>query len=309
MATPFVAGTAALILSKQPTWTPAQVQADIEGTAHDVGEPGKDNEWGAGLLDGYAAVAQAAGCAGTARFPTLTEGSRAGRGERDLHDHVHPRRRRSRRRRSPRRSRLDGTGECQSRPRSPTGASLYGSTPTSTRDLLGPSGATLTQSARVAPGTTVSRAGRRRSVDADASRARTRSDPPRSPAARRLVRDRPVHRPDRSPAAPRPRRRPPRRRRLPPRRPSRPSPSTSPSVSASPSVSISPSSPRRRRLPGLALSPSPTPHRRRRPLRPRPRPCTWVTWTTSPCGSRPAGRRRSGSWWWTRRVTRCRGPS
>ncbi len=61
MATPFVAGTALLIMSKQPTWSPAQVQADIEGTAHDVGAPGKDNEWGAGLLDGYAAVAQAAG--------------------------------------------------------------------------------------------------------------------------------------------------------------------------------------------------------------------------------------------------------
>src|SRR4029077_11364595 len=71
MATPFVAGTAALIMSKQPTWTPAQVQADIEGSAHDVGAPGKDNEWGAGLIDGYAAVAQASGGAGSAPFPTL----------------------------------------------------------------------------------------------------------------------------------------------------------------------------------------------------------------------------------------------
>jgi serine protease AprX len=71
MATPFVAGTAALIMSKQPTWTPAQVMNDIEGTAHDVGAPGKDNEWGAGLVDGYAAVAQAAGGSGAAPFPTL----------------------------------------------------------------------------------------------------------------------------------------------------------------------------------------------------------------------------------------------
>jgi len=71
MATPFVAGTALLIMSKQPTWSPAQVQADIEGTAHDVGAPGKDNEWGAGLIDGYAAVAQAAGSSGAAPFPTL----------------------------------------------------------------------------------------------------------------------------------------------------------------------------------------------------------------------------------------------
>ena len=79
MATPFVAGTALLIMSKQPTWSPAQVQADIEGTAHDVGAPGKDNEWGAGLLDGYAAVAQAAGSSGTAPLPDVPQDHRLGR--------------------------------------------------------------------------------------------------------------------------------------------------------------------------------------------------------------------------------------
>src|SRR5439155_1142621 len=69
-ATPFVSGLAALLRQKQPTWTQANVRADIEGTAFDVGPPGKDNEWGAGLLDGYEAVAQAAGATGQTPFPS-----------------------------------------------------------------------------------------------------------------------------------------------------------------------------------------------------------------------------------------------
>jgi serine protease AprX len=72
MATPFVAGTAALILAKQPGWTPAQVRSAIEGTALDVGPAGKDNDWGSGLLDGYAAVATAAGGSGETPFPAHT---------------------------------------------------------------------------------------------------------------------------------------------------------------------------------------------------------------------------------------------
>ncbi len=68
-ATPFVSGVAALLREKQPAWTQAQVRSDIEGTAFDAGPPGKDNDWGAGLLDGYAAVAQAAGGSGQTSFP------------------------------------------------------------------------------------------------------------------------------------------------------------------------------------------------------------------------------------------------
>jgi serine protease AprX len=68
-ATPYVSGLAALLRQKQPAWTQADVRADIEGTAVDVGAPGKDNEWGAGLLDGYAAVAQATGGSGHTSFP------------------------------------------------------------------------------------------------------------------------------------------------------------------------------------------------------------------------------------------------
>ena len=70
MATPFVAGTAALIRELQPGWTQPDVRAAIEGTAMDVGPAGKDNDWGAGLLDGYGAVAQAANSSGSTTFPT-----------------------------------------------------------------------------------------------------------------------------------------------------------------------------------------------------------------------------------------------
>ncbi len=68
-ATPYVSGLAALLRQKQPAWTQANVRADIEGTAFDVGAPGKDDDWGAGLLDGYEAVAQAAGGSGQTTFP------------------------------------------------------------------------------------------------------------------------------------------------------------------------------------------------------------------------------------------------
>jgi serine protease AprX len=70
MATPFVAGTAALLRQLKPTWTQADVRADLEATALDVGPAGKDDDWGAGLLDGYAAVALAAGGSGQTTFPT-----------------------------------------------------------------------------------------------------------------------------------------------------------------------------------------------------------------------------------------------
>ena len=69
MATPFVAGTAALLRQLQPGWTQSQVRSAIEGTAFDAGLSGKDNDWGAGLLDAYGAVAQAAGATGSTPFP------------------------------------------------------------------------------------------------------------------------------------------------------------------------------------------------------------------------------------------------
>jgi serine protease AprX len=67
MASPFVAGTAALMLQANSTLKPAELSGMLAATARDRGPKGsggkavKDNLYGAGLLDGYAAVAQAAG--------------------------------------------------------------------------------------------------------------------------------------------------------------------------------------------------------------------------------------------------------
>ncbi len=144
MATPFVAGTALLIMSKQPSWSPAQVQADIEGTAHDVGAPGKDNEWGAGLLDGYAAVAQAAGSSGTAPLPTYhritgsvgnngTYTTQFTLGAADLGTPIAAT------------ITLDGSLHC-SLDLGPLGCLAYEWSPDLDADLLGPGGTTLTSS-------------------------------------------------------------------------------------------------------------------------------------------------------------------
>ena len=54
MATPHVAGVAALIMAKQPTWTPAQVLARIQSTARAF--PGACAGCGSGIVDANAAV-------------------------------------------------------------------------------------------------------------------------------------------------------------------------------------------------------------------------------------------------------------
>ncbi len=62
MASPHNAGTAALILSKNPTQTPAQVRSTIESTATQIsdltcgGVAGDNNVYGHGLIDALAAV-------------------------------------------------------------------------------------------------------------------------------------------------------------------------------------------------------------------------------------------------------------
>ncbi len=56
MATPFVAGTAALIRAKNPTWTRVMVERQLLGTALDLGAPGRDDFFGYGRVRADLAV-------------------------------------------------------------------------------------------------------------------------------------------------------------------------------------------------------------------------------------------------------------
>lgn len=56
MATPHVAGVAALILEQYPTSTPDQVKHLLEATATDLGAPGRDQLYGSGLVNAVAAT-------------------------------------------------------------------------------------------------------------------------------------------------------------------------------------------------------------------------------------------------------------
>jgi hypothetical protein len=51
MASPHVAGTAALILAANPDWTNDQVRAQLRATADDLGDAGWDPKYGFGLVD------------------------------------------------------------------------------------------------------------------------------------------------------------------------------------------------------------------------------------------------------------------
>ena len=74
MATPYVAGVAALTLQAAPAASPAAVKAAIESTARDRGVAGKDDEWGSGLVDAEAAVQAASGATNTVTtgYPTAS---------------------------------------------------------------------------------------------------------------------------------------------------------------------------------------------------------------------------------------------
>ncbi len=52
----FVSGVAALILQRQPQLTPDAVKKVLLSTAHDLGPKGRDDQFGAGLMDAYQAV-------------------------------------------------------------------------------------------------------------------------------------------------------------------------------------------------------------------------------------------------------------
>jgi len=68
-ATPHLAGVAALILSANPDLEPADVSRIMQTTAVEKGDPGKDNRYGAGRVDAYAAYLQAFAESGKPEIP------------------------------------------------------------------------------------------------------------------------------------------------------------------------------------------------------------------------------------------------
>lgn len=56
MAAPMVAGVVALMKSRHPNLTPAEIKARLEGTARDLGAPGFDERFGHGLVDAPRAI-------------------------------------------------------------------------------------------------------------------------------------------------------------------------------------------------------------------------------------------------------------
>jgi serine protease len=56
MATPHVSGVAALLIANGNATTPDQVRTALQETAEDLGEPGRDDTYGYGLVNAYAAL-------------------------------------------------------------------------------------------------------------------------------------------------------------------------------------------------------------------------------------------------------------
>jgi subtilisin family serine protease len=72
MATPHVAGVAALVWSQVPTATAADIRAALVATAEDLGSSGRDNSYGYGLVQAADAVAWLGGGGDTNTAPTAS---------------------------------------------------------------------------------------------------------------------------------------------------------------------------------------------------------------------------------------------
>jgi subtilisin len=81
MASPHVAGTAALILWANPGWTNAQVRAQLRTTADDLGDVGWDPKYGFGLVNAAEAVAGPANEPPSVSITNPTDGSSFNPGE------------------------------------------------------------------------------------------------------------------------------------------------------------------------------------------------------------------------------------
>lgn len=71
VATPYVAGAAALLWSLNPDFTSSQVEAFLESSAKDLGPSGYDNRYGNGRLDLFAALVAAGGEPGGGPGPDI----------------------------------------------------------------------------------------------------------------------------------------------------------------------------------------------------------------------------------------------
>jgi subtilisin family serine protease len=72
-----VSGIAALLLQRDPTLTPDKLRHVLEATAKDLGPKGRDDEFGAGLVDAYAAVSAQRGPVAGAAQPIEPVSARA----------------------------------------------------------------------------------------------------------------------------------------------------------------------------------------------------------------------------------------
>jgi subtilisin family serine protease len=67
----YISGIVALMLERNPALKPAEVRATLMKTARDLGAPGRDDLFGAGEADAYAAVTAAAAAVPLANLPAV----------------------------------------------------------------------------------------------------------------------------------------------------------------------------------------------------------------------------------------------